>query len=164
MATAQIINGLTPPAVAECRVREVYPSVASWPTIARIGRKLTRTVLLAPLGWIAMASVYFGKLKPFLMVRYTLSNRRLMIRHGWSGKVGKEIALADIDDVRITTDDNSTFFRAANLEVIKNGQVAFTLLGVPDPESFKQIILTTRNAWVPEKTKQMPFLAASSAK
>ena len=42
--------------------------------------------VLAPLGWLLMSGFYFGKILPILMRRYTLTNRRLMIRKGWSGK------------------------------------------------------------------------------
>ena len=56
------IAGLTPPETAEVRVREVFPSVARSPGIASLGRALTRTIVLAPLAWLLMSAVYFGKL------------------------------------------------------------------------------------------------------
>jgi hypothetical protein len=98
------------------------------------------------------------------MRRYTLTNRRLMIRAGWAGKPAQEVALAQIDDVRLVSDSNTEFFRAANLEIIGNGQTLMTLRGVPDPESFRQAIFAARNAWVPGKTKTQPFIPASAAK
>ena len=131
-------------------IRETYPSVASYPAIAAIGVKLTRTIILAPLAWLLMFWAYFGKIAPFFMRRYTLTNRRLMIRAGWKGKPIKEVPLAQIDDVRLISDANTLFFRAANLEILGGGQSLLRLPGVPDPESFRHAILNARNAWVPK--------------
>jgi len=145
----------------EGRIRQEWPSVAAFPAVANLGRMLTGTIVLAPLAWLVMASAYFGKLLPFLARRYTITNRRVMIRRGLQGKPGQEIALADIDDVRVQTDANSDFFRAANIEILSKGEVALTLHGVCDAESFRHAILNARNAWVPGKAKGL-FVPASA--
>ncbi len=160
----QAITGLTPPEVSEIRIREKWPSVQRFPAVAGLGVLLTRTIILAPVAWLLMAPFFFGKVLPFLMRRYMLTNRRVVIRKGWTTKVVEEIALADIDDVRVVTDGNSTFYRAASLEFIKNGQVAMTMGGVGDAESFRQAILAARNAWVPGKAKTQPFISSSATK
>jgi uncharacterized membrane protein YdbT with pleckstrin-like domain len=160
----QAVTGVIPPQVAEARIREAWPSVARASAIASLGRLLTHTILLAPLGWLLMSALYFGKLLPFVATRYTLTNRRLMIRKGIKGKPSQEIPLSEIDDVRIVTDANSDFFRAATLELLSKGQVRMKLAGVPEADSFRLAILNARNAWVPEKSKTMPFIPASAAK
>jgi hypothetical protein len=159
----QAITGVVPPELAEARIREAWPSVARSPGMASLGRVLTRTIVLAPLAWLIMSAGYFGKLLPFAARRYTLTNRRVMIRRGLKGKPGQEVKLGDIDDVHVKTDVNSDFFRAANLEIISNGQVALTLRGVPEPEGFRQAILNACNAWVPGR-KRGPFVPASATK
>ncbi len=159
----QVITGVVPPEVDEARIREAWPSVARSPGLASLGRVLTHTIVLAPLAWLLMSLGYFGKLLPFLARRYTLTNRRLMVRHGLKGKPGQEVKLADIDEVRVKTDANSDFFRAADLEIVSNGQVVMTLRGVPEPEGFRQAILNACNAWVPGR-KRGPFIPASAAK
>jgi hypothetical protein len=146
------------------RIREIWPTVARMPPIANLGKFLNNTIILAPLGWLLMSAVYFGKLLPFVATRYTVTNRRLMIRKGITGKPGQEIPLGEIDDVRIVTDANSDFFRAATLEILSKGQVRMKLAGVPEADSFRLAILNARNAWVPEKSKTMPFIPASAAK
>lgn len=160
-ALAQCITGVVPPELCEARIREAYPSVAAHPAVASIGRILTGTIVLAPLGWLIMSTAYFGKLLPVVGRRYTITNRRLRIRKGWRGNPEKEIALADIDDVRLVTDANSDFFRAGNLEIVSKGQVALTLYGVPEPEGFRHAILNARNAWVPNRPRG-PFVPASA--
>jgi hypothetical protein len=160
-APVQAVTGVVPPELSEARIREAWPSVAAFPALANLGRTLTGTVVLAPLAWLLMASVYFGKLLPFLACRYTVTNRRVMIRRGWSARPRHEIALGDIDDVRVVTDANSDFFRAGTIEILSKGLVALTLYGVPSPESFRHAILNARNAWVPGKAKG-PWQPASA--
>jgi len=160
----QAVAGVVPPDVAEAKIRETWPSVASAPAIAGLGQALTRTIILAPLAWLLMSGVYFGKLLPFIACRYTLTNRRLMIRRGWKGDPSHEVLLAKIDDVRIVYDAHSDFFRAGTLEIIEGGKVVMTLPGTPSPEGFRIAILNARNAWVPGKVKTLPFIAASTVK
>src|SRR5262249_53828832 len=142
---------------------EVWPSVAAHPAVAGLGRALTRTIALAPLAWLLMAPFYFLKVLPFLARRYTLTNRRLMVRRGLKGKPSQEVALADIDEVRLQTDSNSTFFRAGTLEVLSKGKVILTLPGVPEPDSFRHAIINAYKAWVPGKATG-PFVPASATK
>jgi hypothetical protein len=160
----QAITGVVPPQVAEARIREAWPSVARLPAIASLGKALTRTIVLAPVAWVVMGLFYFSKLFPVLMRRYTLTNRRLMVRKGWAGTPTKEVALADIDEVRVVTDANSDFFRAGTLEVVSNGQVVLTLAGLPEPEAFRHAVINACTAWVPGKAKTLPFIAASAVK
>jgi hypothetical protein len=152
----QIVTGLVPPQTGEAMVRQVFPSVAASSGIASLGRALMRTIVLAPLGWLIMALPYFGKVLPLMGKRYSLTNRRLMIRHGWTQKIVKEVPLAQIDEVRIQEDANSPFFRAATLEIISGGQVAMTLPGVPGPEGFRHAIVDARNAWAPKPATIVP--------
>ncbi len=158
----QAVTGIEPPEHGEARIRERWPSVARFTAVASLGRALTGTIVLAPVAWIILAPFYFSKVLPFLARRYTLTNRRVMIRAGWSGKPIQEVALKDIDDVHVKTDANSTFYRAGTLDIISGGNVALQLTGLPEPDSFRVAILNARNAWVPEKAKTLPFVAASS--
>jgi len=163
-AFVQSVTGITPPELGEARVREVYPSVARNGGIASLGRALTATIIGAPIAWLLMSGLYFAKLLPIFMRRYALTNRRVMIRAGWKGTASAEVALADIDDVKLVLDGNSDFFRAGNLEIISGGKTVLTLPGVPEPEGFRQAILATRNAWAPGKSKSLPFIPASAVK
>src|SRR6267378_3474055 len=149
----QAITGLIPPGVSEALIRQNWPSVAMNPTIATLGRKLSLTYILAPLGWLLMALVFFGKFFPLTAVRYAVTNKRVLIRKGITGVPGAEVPLSEIDDVRVVTDANSDFFRAGTLEIISGGQVRLTLPGVPEPEGFKHAIINACNAWVPNRKR-----------
>ena len=142
------------------RIREIWPTVARVPAIANLGKLLNNTIILAPLGWLVMSGLYFSKILPFVALRYRLTDKRLMILHGWKGKISQQVPLADIDDVILDTASVDQFFRSANLEIMHDGKVAMTLLAVPDAESFRHAILDSRNAWAPGKVKLLPFIAA----
>ena len=144
----QVVTGVVPPELGEALIREVWPSVTSHPGVAGVGRRLTRTIIGAPLAWIMMAPAYFLKILPFFATRYTLTNRRLMIRRGLKPQPRAEVPLAAIDDVVIRRDVNSDFFRAANLEIISQGKVLLMLPGVPEPESFRHTVLNACKAWI----------------
>jgi hypothetical protein len=145
----QAVTGVVPPDLAEARIREVWPAVTRWPAVATLGRVLTRSIIFAPVAWLLMAPFYFLKILPGFATRYTLTNRRLMIRRGLRPSPSREVALAKIDEVRVRPDANSNFFRAADLDVLTQGQVVLTLPGVPEPESFRHNVIQACKAWVP---------------
>jgi hypothetical protein len=157
----QAVTGLAPPQLGEAIIRVVWPSVAAFPGPAFLGRWLMNTRILAPLGWVVLAPLYFLKVLPGFARRFVLTNRRLMFQKGLRLKSVKEVALADIDDVRVVIDGNSGFFRAGNLEIVSKGQVVLTLPGVPEPEGFKHAIINSCNAWVANRARG-PFIPASA--
>jgi hypothetical protein len=160
----QAVTGLTPPQLEEAVIRIVWPSVAAFPGPAAAGRFLMKTMILAPLGWLMLAPLYFLKVLPGFARRFVLTNRRLMFQKGLRLKPAQEIALADIDDVRLQHDGNSDFYRTANLEVVSKGQVVMTLRGIPGPEAFRHAILNACKAWVPGKASMDRFIPASASK
>jgi hypothetical protein len=145
----QPVTGLTPPQIAEAWIRVAWPSVAAYPAVATLGRKLILSIAGAPLGWLVMAPFYFRKVLPIIGTRYTLTNRRLMIQQGLTRVPVAEVALSEIEEVRLVKDENSDFFRSATLEVISKGQVRLTLPGVREPDGFRHAILNACLAWVP---------------
>ena len=147
----QAITGVVPPELGEGMIRQVLPSVTDMPGLAALCEKLMRTIVLAPVAWLILAWPYFKKIMPVTAKRYTLTNRRLMVRSGWKEKPTQEIALADIDDVRIEEGSYSHFYRSGTLEIVAKGQLALHLRGVPEPESFRRAILNARIAWVPKR-------------
>jgi hypothetical protein len=164
---SQAVTGVVPPQLGEAKIREVWPSVMTVPAIASLARVLMLSRIGAPLGWLLLAPLYFKKLLALgplsgLAVRYTLTNRRLMIQHGLKPYPVAEIPLAEIDDVRLVESTACKFYLSATLEIISKGQVRMTLPAVKGPESFQHAILNACRAWVPEKAKQIPFVPASA--
>ena len=147
----QAVSGVVPPELGEGLIRQVLPSVTDSPGLAALCEKMMRTIVLAPLAWLLLSIPYFKKVMPVTAKRYTLTNRRLMVRTGWKEKPAQEIALGDIEDVRLEEGSYSHFYRSGTLEIISKGQVAMRLRGVPEPESFRRAILNARLAWAPRK-------------
>ena len=147
----QVVTGVVPPQLDEAIIREVFPSVASFP-LAALGKRLQKTIILAPFGWLLLAVPYFGKVLPFLARRYTLTNRRLMIRRGLRPAPAQEVPLADIDEIRQQPGSYDEFFRAANLEVVSQGKVVLTLPAVWGPEAFCHAVRSACQAWAPRKS------------
>jgi hypothetical protein len=160
--TKQAVTGVIPPQQDEAIVRERWPTIARFGAVASLGRLLTATVVLAPLAWVVMGFFYFSKVLPIIGRRYTLTNRRLMIRAGWSRKPVAEVALGDIDEVRIKTNANSNFFRSGDMEILSAGKVVLTLPACQEPDGFRHSILDAAAAWVPDKAKMHPFIPASA--
>lgn len=157
----QVVTGVVPPALGEALIREAWPSVTAFPMVAHLGRKLILSIAGAPLGWMLMLPFYFFKILPFVARRYTLTNRRLMVRRGLKPEPTQEVALAEIDDARVVKDGASDFFRAGTLEIFSKDKIVLTLAGVPEPDSFRLAILNACTAWVPGKTRG-PFVPAKA--
>jgi hypothetical protein len=147
----QAVAGVVPPELGEAMIRQVLPSVTDSPGLATLCEKMTRTIVLAPVAWMILALPYFKKIMPVTAKRYTLTNRRLMVRTGWKMKPAHEIALGEIDDVRVEEGSYSHFYRSGTLDIVSRGQVALRLRGIPEPESFRRAILNARLAWAPKK-------------
>jgi hypothetical protein len=161
----QAVTGLVPPQLDEAVIRIAWPSVGAFPGLASLGRILMRTMVLAPLGWLVLAPLYFSKVIPGLVRRYVLTNRRLMFQRGLRFEPAQEVPLADIEEVRIQEDANSPFYRSANLEIVSKGEVRMTLPGVPGPQAFRRAIISACEAWVPGKAAAMEqFIPASAIK
>lgn len=155
-----VVTGVVAPQIREAMIREVWATVAAHPAAATAARKLIKTIVLAPIGWLLIAPLFGMRLLgflpglSFLTVKYTLTNRRVMIRRGMKPKPTHEIPLDQIGEVRIVTDANSAFYVTGNLEVLRqDGAVAFTMAGVPEPESFRRSILQARDAFAPMLAK-----------
>ncbi len=146
----QVVTGVVPPQLGEAVVREVWRSsvvLAGW------AHGLAGTVVLWPLALALVPVMFLAKILPFSATRYVVTNRRLMVARFGRKTPRREIALADIETVRVVPESVNTFTRAGNLEVLSKGQVALTLRGVPEPESFRFAILNACGAWAPARPK-----------
>ena len=164
-----VVTGVMPPLLGEAIIRETWPGVMDMPLLGGLAEKLQRTYILAPLAWLLLAPCYFGKILPFLAKRYTLTNRRVMVRRGLKPVASQEVALGDIKDVRLDDGSYNAFYRSGNLDVIvtddkvaQTEKVALTLRAVSDPETFRRAILNARVAWAP-RLKAAPVAAEKPA-
>jgi hypothetical protein len=153
-APRQAITGLTPPQLGEAMIREVRPTVvAASAAASALGEKLIRSIILAPLGWLLLAPLYFKRIMPGICKRYTLTNQSLKIQKGLKPSPTRIIALSDIEEVRLDPASYNQFYRSGTLEIMGKGTVQMRLTGVPEPDSFRNAILNACAAWVPGKGK-----------
>ena len=146
----QAITGLVPPQTREALIREAWPTVAGIsPGGAAVAKKLMQTYLLAPLGFLVLLPLFMLKFAPFLCRRYTLTNRRLMIQRGLKPAPTHQVALADIDEVRFEPNDVDAFYVSGTITILSKGQIVLTLPGVPEPEGFRQTLVSAKTAWAP---------------
>jgi hypothetical protein len=160
-STRQAVTGIVPPELGEAMIREVRPTVLAGGTaIPTLAHTLMKSIVLAPLGWLLLAPLFAKKMRPFGSLRYTLTNRRLMIQRGLRPKPVQSVELKAIDDVRLVDSSRDTFYLSGTLEVLSGGKTALTLTGVPEPEGFRRAILSAVSAWVPGRPIG-PFVSAT---
>lgn len=151
----QAIAGVAPSAVHERLIMEVWPSIASTALGRQLGSLYSTPIRLGPLHFSAVLGVLTAPI-PILLYflpnrlfrRYTLTNRRVIIRNGPQARDGESVALDDLTDARLVTLPGQSFYNAADLELVCGDRVGLCLRGVPSPEPFRRAILKARDARV----------------
>jgi hypothetical protein len=145
----QAIAGVVPPDVAEAVVMQVWPSISASAPGRLLGNLYQVPFLLrVPIVLVTLPLVILLYALPqHRLVRYTLTTRRILIQKGIRPQPRQDLALDELDEVRVSVRPGQGFFRAGDLELIKEGQVALLLPGVQCPETFRRNILATRDAY-----------------
>lgn len=160
----QAVAGLMPPQSGEALIREAWPALyALAPGVVGLAKRLIYTVILAPVGWLLLAPLFMLRFAPFICRRYAVTNRRVMIQRGIKPKASQEIALAEIDDVRVVPGSVDSFYFTGDLEIVSRGEVKMKLAGVPEPEGFRWAILNAMAAWVPGKANVLSAFVPAKA-
>src|SRR4051812_3666547 len=140
-------DGATAP-MTESLIREAWPSLMISPVTASLARRMQKSIILAPLGWLMLIPSFTKRLIGWMpgfssmSVRYRLTNQRLATFSGFPPKLTKDVALNRIKDVKIVPHENSEFYVAGDLVILgANGETIFNLPATPEPESFRNSIL-----------------------
>jgi hypothetical protein len=145
------IAGVMPAETKETLIMTVWPSNAAW-GLGRIlgGLYALRfpDVYIFRIGnLIALASIpialviYLSKVLPFIAIRYSLTNRRVVVQRGLQAKDDKSVDLDRFDSVQVDVLPGQAWYNAGDL-VFKLGNVeTFRLNGVSRPEAFRQTIM-----------------------
>lgn len=152
------IAGVVPSELAEVTCKVVWPTIAA----TSVGRLVGRLASVR-LGWgefftlgklLALATIplslaAFGwQLMPYVCRRYTLTNRRIIIRKGLMAVDGRWISLDDFDSVGIEVLPGQEWFHAGDLIFRHGDSEVLRLAGVSRPETLRQVCLTARSALV----------------
>jgi hypothetical protein len=155
----QPIAGVSPSAVAEADIMTVWPSICAYPSGRFLGTlygirfpNLNRILRLGNL--IALASIphavalYFYKLLPYVGMRYTLTNRRVVVRRGIEGIDERSVSLDNFDAVKVDVRPGQEWFKAGDLIFLNGQREVFRLEGVSRPDAFRAACLKAHMAHV----------------
>jgi hypothetical protein len=158
----QPIAGVVPSELAEVTCKVVWPTIGAM----RLGR-LVGQLAAVRIGWgefftlgklLALASIplsiaVFGwQLMPIVCRRYTLTNRRIIIRKGLTAADGPWISLDDFDVIDIEILPGQAWLHAGDLVFRHGDREVLRLTGVSRPEAFRQVCLIARTALVSVRT------------
>lgn len=119
-----------------------------WPSLNQSNASNTVAANLPlGLGVLVYIPAYVAKAANiFSAVRYTLTNRRLRLDKGVRKATAQYVLLEQIQDIGIKNENS--FTRTGDLEILVNGRVEMTLVGVRDPKPASQTILDAVHARV----------------
>jgi len=164
---AQAIAGVVPDTEKETTVMTVWPSLGAtaygrwWGRMfaSTRGLKVFGTPILAMLSIPLILPVYFHMLiprLPFVILgvrnsscqRYRLTNRRVVVEHGYGGEEYQSVTLDRFDSIDLEVEPGQAWYPCGNL-IFRNGDVeTFRLVGVPHPKAFQQTCQKARNGFV----------------
>lgn len=146
--------GFVPPELDEADAVTIWPTIGAHPLGRLVGRLCAIKIGLGgffTLGKIwALATiplslaVFFWQLMPYICRRYTLTNRRIIIRRGLQPLDAKWIDLDGFDAIKIKVLPGQEWLHAGEL-IFKRGEIeVLRLSGVSRPEVFRQVCLTAQ--------------------
>jgi Bacterial PH domain len=156
--SAQPIAGVAPAELKEVTIMTVWPSVAMYGLGRLLGRGyairwpdvyIFRLGNLLALAFIPVSLVlFFLRIAPGIGARYTVTNRRIVVLRGITGKEEKAVDLDRFDTIDIVVQPGQEWYHAGDL-VFKLGSVeTFRLFGVSRPEAFRHVCLKAHIAHV----------------
>lgn len=151
----QPFSGVTPPDLGEAPVMTVWPTIGALSLGRLIGSLsgnragygfFTLGKLLALATIPLSLCVYAWQLMPFVCRRYTITNRRIVIRKGLGAVEDRWISLDEFDSIEIRTLSGQEWLRSGNL-IFRHGETELLCLpGVPRPQQIRQVCLKAQRA------------------
>jgi hypothetical protein len=155
-SAAQPIAGVAPAEIKEVTVMTVWPSVAKyglgrtlgtlfairWPDvyIFRLGNLIA--LLAIPIALV----LFFLRIAPGIGTRYRLTNRRIIVERGLTGKEDKSVDLDRFDSIHIDVQPGEAWYDAGDM-IFRLGNVeTFRLEGVSRPAAFRETCLKSHLA------------------
>ena len=150
------IAGVVPPEVSEVRSVTVWPTIGALPAGRLVGRladiqvgwgKFFTLGKLMALATIPISlAVFCWQLMPYVCRRYTVTNRRIIIRCGLLPADERWISLDEFDAVTVDVLPGQSWLHAGDVVFKRSGSEVLRLAGVSRPEVFCQMCLRTQQA------------------
>ncbi|MGD9719840.1 MAG: PH domain-containing protein [Pirellulales bacterium] len=157
LAAARPIAGVTPPEEREVTVMTVFPTLAAYPPGRLMGRLCA---IQAGFGFFSLGKLFalllipfavglFAfSLLPFVIRRYSLTNRRVIIQKGLRAIDERWVDFDRFDAVDIEVLPGQEWFPAGDL-IFRMGPIeTFRLAGVSRPETFRHTCLAARRGYL----------------
>jgi hypothetical protein len=148
--------GYVPPELDELDAITVWPTIGAHPLGRLVGRLCASKIGIGQfftLGkfWALVTiplslAVFCWQLMPYICRRYTLTNRRIIIRRGLQPLDAKWVDLDGFDAIKVEILPGQQWLHAGEL-IFKRGETeVLHLSGVSRPEVFRQVCLNAQNA------------------
>jgi hypothetical protein len=150
--------GVAPPDIDEIEAMTVWPTIGANPLGRLVGRLCASKIGLGEfftLGklWALVTiplslAVYFWQLMPYICRRYTLTNRRVIVRRGLQPQDVQWVDLDGFDTIDIQVLPGQQWLHCGDLVLKRGGSEVLRLAGVSRPEVFRHVCLNTRGAFL----------------
>lgn len=153
----QAIAGVNVSSREEVEVMTVWPSIAMYGLGKTLGRlyNIKTGIYVFTIGhFIALASIpialalYFLRIAPFIGQRYTLTNRRIIVKQGMKGREAKSVELDRFDAIDIVVQPGQEWYDAGDLVFRKGNVETFRLEGVSRPRAFRSTCIKSHMGFV----------------
>ena len=169
----QAIAGVAPPEVDEVNAMTVWPTIGATAPGRMVGRLAAIRIGLGGFFTVGTAlavatipvslAVYAWQLLPFLCRRYTVTNRRIVVRRGYSAAEDRSLDLDAFDTIDVEVLPGQQWLHAGELVFRQQGTEVLRLSGVSRPEVFRQVCLKARDALTTvREVRQLQEAAAPS--
>ena len=159
---SQAIAGIAPIGGVETTVMTVWPSVAGMRLLGfPVGRMLGRLLnikagfyiftvgnLFAILAIPVALVLYFKRVGPFVGTRYRVTNKRIIVERGLVYREERAIEFDRFDTIDVEVHAGDEWYEAGDLAFRQGDVERFRLEGVSRPESFRQVCMKSRGAYV----------------
>jgi hypothetical protein len=154
----QAIAGLALPDLGEATSMVVWPTIGATRAGRLVGqlcaigsdsgRFFTAGKVMAVVCIPLALAVFVWNLLPYVMRRYRLTNKRIVVHRGYSGAEERAIDLDGFEEIEIVRLPGQQWLGSGDVTFQRAGQEAFRLPGVSRPEAFAQVCLKAHKAYV----------------
>ena len=153
------ILGVAPVDEDETNVMSVFCSMSANALACLLGRVYQIAVPIGPFNItlgkaisVAMIPValplFLWNLAPFVCLRFTITNRRVVVQRGWTAQDERSVAFERFDSVEIEVFPGQDWYDAGDLVFKQGATETFRLQAVPYPDVFRSTIMKSRNSYV----------------
>jgi hypothetical protein len=157
LAMKQPIAGVAPAATREVTIMTVFPTLGANAPGRMMGQLCA---IRAGYGFFSLGKVFalllipfaiglfFFMLAPFVMRRYRLTNRRVIVEQGWKAVDLRWVDFDRFDAIDVEVLPGQEWFPAGDLIFRRGAVETFRLAGVSRPETFRHTCLSARRGYI----------------